>query len=183
MEKTNHSSKRSRNFIYALIMTLIVSSAVSYFYLKGKFSVDSSFITEIESRQANSTQKEEKQDTPRLYEHREASTDSEGKKEYTAAAVEDVVRKYFKTYKVRVLDLYMDGRGTVYIDLGDELKKNFKGDAFEELSIFAELYKRIEPVVPGVTALRILIEGHETETIGGHIDISKPLGKEIADNI
>jgi hypothetical protein len=51
------------------------------------------------------------------------------------------------------------------------------------LSIFAEMYKRIEPVVPGFTALKILVEGHEAETIGGHIDISRPLGKEIADSV
>jgi hypothetical protein len=167
----------------ALIITFAVSAAASYFLLKGKFSFDSSFMSELESRQASVVHKEQKKDTPRLYEHQAAeSGPGEGGKGEISASAEDAVRKYLQTYKVRLLDLYIDGEGIVYVDIGDELKKNFKGDAAEELSIFAELYKRIEPVVPGFTALRILIEGHEAETIGGHIDISKPLGKEIADN-
>jgi hypothetical protein len=183
MSKKKLNNKGNRAFIIMLIMTFAVSTATSYFYLKGKFSFDSSFMAELESRQASSAHKEEKKDTPRLYKHRVVSADGEGIMDDMIASTEDIVRKYLRTYNVSLLDLYMDGKGVVYIDLGDELKKNFKGDAFEELSIFAEMYKRVETVVPGLTALKILVEGHEAETIGGHIDISKPLGKEIADNI
>jgi hypothetical protein len=77
----------------------------------------------------------------------------------------------------------MDKDGIIYIDFGDELKKNFRGDALEELNIIGGLYKGIKSAVPGFNALKILIEGRETESFGGHIDISRPIGEEIAESI
>jgi hypothetical protein len=187
MKKTMRNKKASGVFILVLIAVFTVSMAMSYFYLKGKFEFDSSFIEEILSRQAITERKEQKEDTRRLYESKETAAQSDNDswavKNSSLAAAEDSIRKYLKTYEARLLDLYMDKDGVVYVDMGNELKKNFKGDASEELNIIAGLYRNIEPEVPGFTALKILIEGHETETIGGHIDISKPVGKEIAENI
>ncbi|MBI5741817.1 MAG: hypothetical protein HZA16_14030 [Nitrospirae bacterium] len=176
MRKTRRS-KSSGTFIILLIATFAVSVGASYFLMKGKFSFESAFIDEIESRQADTARKEQKKDTSGLYERQESGVSS------PLPAAEDAVRKYLRDYKVRLLDLYMDNAGVVYVDMGDELKKNFRGDASEELRTFAGLYRSIEAVVPGFTALKVLMEGHETETIGGHIDISKPLGKEIAEDI
>jgi len=187
MRKTKRNNKMSGGFIFVLIAVFAVSMVVSYFYLKGKFEFDSSFIEEISSRQAKTGHKEQKEDTRRLYESNETAAqsgdDTGAGKNPSLAAAEESIRKYLKTYEVRLLDLYMDKNGVIYVDMGNELKKNFKGDASEELNIIAGLYKSIEPAVPGVTALKILIEGHETQTIGGHIDISRPVGKEIAENI
>jgi len=172
--------KRNRTgnstFIFALIVTFAVSLGASYFFMKGKFIFDSAFIDEIESRPADSARKEQKKETSRLYPHQETVSSP-------LPSAEDAVRKYFRDRKVRLLDLYMDNGGVVYVDVGDELKKNFRGDASEELRIFAGLYRSIEAVVPGFTAVKVLMEGPETETIGGHIDLSKPLGKEIAEDI
>ncbi len=77
----------------------------------------------------------------------------------------------------------MDKEGVIYIDLSDEIKKNFNGDALEELRIVVGLYKGIRSTILDFTALKILIEGKEVESFGGHIDISKPIGEEIAENI
>ncbi len=77
----------------------------------------------------------------------------------------------------------MDKEGIIYIDLSNGLRKNFKGDAYEEFSIIAGLYKSIKTTIPDFTALKILIEGREAESFGGHIDISKPIGGEIAGSI
>jgi hypothetical protein len=49
--------------------------------------------------------------------------------------------------------------------------------------VIARLYKGIKFKVPGFTALKILINGKETESFGGHIDISRPIGEEIAESI
>ena len=105
------------------------------------------------------------------------------RKDTLLVVAEDIIRKYVKPYSVRLLDLYMDKEGVIYIDFGGELIKNFKGDALEELRIIAGLYRGIKSTVPGFTALKILIEGRETESFGGHIDISKPIGGEIAEAI
>jgi hypothetical protein len=187
MKRTKRNNKISGVFIFVLIAVFVVGMGMSYFYLKEKFEFDSSFIDEITSRQDTREHKEQKEDLRRLYESKE--TASQNGDETAAggnsslAAAEDIIRKYVKAYEVRLLDIYMDKYGVIYVDLGDELKKNFKGDASEELNIIAGLYKTIEQAVPGFTALKILMEGHETSTFGGHIDISKPIGKEIAENI
>lgn len=187
MRRVKRSNKADGIFIFVLIATFAVSLGISYFYLKGKFEFDSAFIEEIASRPSKPGSKEQKEDTRRLYELKDTvskdSDETDAVESPPLAAAEDSIRKYMKTYEVRLLDLYMDKEGIMYIDLSGELKKNFRGDASEELNIIAGLYKSIEPVVPGLTALKILIEGHETDTFGGHIDISKPIGKEIAEDI
>jgi hypothetical protein len=187
MKRTKRNNKMSGVFIFVLIAVFVVSMGMSYFYLKEKFEFDSSFIDEITSRQDTKEHKEQKEDLRRLYESKEIipqdSDDAESRKNILLAAAEDIIKKYLKSFEVRLLDLYMDKEGVIYIDLGDELKKNFRGDASEELNIIVGLYKTIEQAVPGFTALKILMEGHETSTLGGHIDVSKPIGKEIAENI
>jgi len=187
MKRTKLNNKTSGVFIFVLIAVFVVSTGISYFYLKGKFAFDSAFIEEITSRQDIKEHKEQKEDLRRLYESKETASqngdETAAVENLSLAAAEDIIRKYVKAYEVRLLDIYMDKDGVIYVDLGDELKKNFKGDASEELNIIAGLYKGIEQAVPGFTALKILIEGHESETLGGHIDISKPIGKEIAENI
>jgi len=165
-------------------MIFIISMGASYFFFKGKFSFDSSFIEDIESRQSGANQTERREEPVRLYDGPGITTSGEqGKSADALAAAEDALRKYLHMYKVRLLDLYMDSKGMVYVDLGSELKKNFRGDASEELMVLAGLYNTVQAAVPELTALKLLIDGHEAETIGGHIDISRPLGKEIAENI
>ena len=82
-------------------------------------------------------------------------------------------------YNVRLLDLYMDKNGDVYVDLSDELRKNFNGDASEEYQIIAGLYKNIKTNIPDFKSLKILVGGKEAESFGGHIDISNPIGETI----
>ncbi|MBI5055155.1 MAG: hypothetical protein HZB61_00870 [Nitrospirae bacterium] len=166
-----------------LIIAFVISTGASYFFLKGKFTFDTSFVNELASRQAKTENKEQKEETRRLYDFKATTEGTETGKDAALASAEDAIKRYLKTYRASLQDLYMDKDGIVYIDLGNELKKDFKGDASEELNIIAGLYKCIEPVVPGLTAIKILIEGHEAETLGGHLDISKPIGKEIAENI
>jgi len=187
MKKTNRIKEVNGVFIFVLIAVFVVSMGISYFFLKGKFEFNSTFIEEITSRQDIKEHKEQKEELHRLYESKETASqngdETSAGENSSLAAAEDIIRKYVKAYEVRLLDIYMDKDGVIYVDLGDELKKNFKGDASEELNIIAGLYKGIEQAVPGFTALKILIEGHESETLGGHIDISRPIEKEIAENI
>lgn len=187
MKKKMRPNKTNRVFPLALIAAFTVSMSISYFYLKGTFKFDSSLIEELTARQTKTGPKEQKDNVLRLYEPKdiisESSDDTNPQKEASLAAAEDLIRKYLNAFDTKLLDLYIDKGNIVYIDLGNELKKNFRGDASEELNIIAQLYKGIEQAVPGFKALKILIEGHEAETLGGHINISEPIGKEIAENI
>ncbi|GAB4541165.1 MAG: hypothetical protein Fur0020_10530 [Thermodesulfovibrionia bacterium] len=87
-----------------------------------------------------------------------------------------MVRDYIRPKGVRLLDLYMDREGIVYIDLSNDIMRNFRGDAIEEYNLVSGLYNSIKKAVPTVTGIKFLIDGKEVESIGGHIDISRPVG-------
>lgn len=186
-------SKRTREktgswfYLFVVFILLIVSTGGSYLYFKPRFAFESSFIEDIESERLKAGDEEKKEDTLKLYKSYEYTPSTwqseEFRKDAFLVIAEDVITKYLKPYKVDLLDLYMDRKGLIYVDLSAGLKKDFKGDVFEEFSFVAGLYSRIKTTIPGFTALKILIEGREVETFGGHIDISKPIGGEIAGGI
>ncbi len=185
--RIKHKKKRRWRYLFFLIVSFVISINISYFYLKEKFVFESSFIEDIESRHVKATQKEQEESSFRLYKSNEhAPAVRSGtvlRKDTLLVVTEDIIKKQVKPYGVRLLDLYMDKEGVIYIDLSDEIKKNFNGDALEELRIVVGLYKGIRSTILDFTALKILIEGKEVESFGGHIDISKPIGEEIAENI
>ena len=174
-------------FAFVLIITYTGTVGASYFYLKDRFAFESSYIADIGLVQDESSSEDRKGDPLRLYESRRSSpvirSGTVFRKDALLFVAEDIIKQNMRPYKVRLLDLYMDREGIVYIDFGNELKKNFKGGATEELRMIAGLYKGIKFKVPGFTALKILINGKETESFGGHIDISRPIGEEIAESI
>jgi hypothetical protein len=171
-----------------LVVSFAVSTGTSYYYLKDIFSFDSAFIADIEARQDDARQRQQKKKKSRLYgaADKKETAIEDGivlRRDTVLVVAEDVIRKYLKPYKVRLLDLYMDKEGIIYIDLGGELKRNFSIDALEEVKIIADLYKGLKATIPGFRALRFLIEGKEAESLAGHIDIRKPIGEEIATSI
>jgi len=169
-------------YLIAIILALTVSTIASFFYFKPKFAFKSSFIEEIESRRLKTRLQEDKKDSPALYQPPAVKSTGDGNehgKGMLLAALEDAIKKYIQPYNVKLLDLYMDKYSDIYVDFSDELRKNFNGDAYEELQIIAGLYKSIKENVPDFKSLRILINGKEAESFGGHIDISCPIGEAI----
>lgn len=190
MKKAKRRGKREGtsflSYIFILIVLFVITAGVSYIYLKPKFAFKSSFIEDIEAKRLKPKDTTKKEGPRRLYKSDEYTTsiwyDTEFRKDVVIVTVEDVIRKYIKPYGVNLLDLYMDKEGVVYVDLSNEIRKDFKGDAMEEYNIIAGLYKSIQTSIPDFSLLKmkILIEGKEVESIGGHIDISRPIGGEIA---
>ncbi len=181
-KKGKKLNSRVSRWLYMLfiIVCFSLSSGLSYMYLKEKFAFESTFIADMELKHSARAGKEKTEDNGRLY-----GDPGDGKvlrKDTTLVVVEDAIRKTVRPYGVRLLDLYFDKEGTIYADFGGEIKKNFKGDAFDELRIVSGLYKSIKNTLPGFSYLKILVDGKETETIGGHINISRPIGEEVAGN-
>ena len=188
MRKSTQNKKKSVvTFMLLLIAAFVMSIGASFIYLKDKFSFESPFISggEFQSHQKGNENAGESR--MRLYKPKERDLPIRGgtvlRKDTLLVIVEDFIRKRVEPYRVNLLDLYLDKEGVIYIDLGSEIKKNFRGDASEELGILAGLYKGIKETVPGLTAMKILIEGKEEKSFGGHIDISRPIGEEVTYNV
>jgi hypothetical protein len=188
MRKPSSNKKKSTvPFMLLLVLSFVVSVGVSFLYLKDKFAFDSSVISSQELKSHEKGDEDTGEKRMRLYKPKERDLPIRGgevlRKDALLVMVEDFIRKSVEPYHVDLLDLYLDREGVIYIDLGSEIRKNFMGDAREELGILAGLYRGIKDTVPELTAMKILIEGREAKTIGGHIDISRPIREEVTYNV
>jgi hypothetical protein len=188
MKKSTQNNKKSFVvFSLLLIAAFVISIAASFFYLKDKFAFESPFLAGGELLGQEKGDENAGQPEMRLYKPKELGLPVRGgmvlRKDTLLVMVEDFIRKSVEPYRVNLLDLYLDREGVIYIDFGSEIKKNFRGDASEELNILVGLYKGIKETVPGLSAMKILIEGKEEKSFGGHIDISRPIGEEVTYNV
>lgn len=84
---------------------------------------------------------------------------------------------------VRLLGLYKDANGILYIDLSDEFRRNFHGDAVAEFLLLKGLYESLISNIPDIQDVRVLIEGKEIETLGGHFYLAYPLKDMVSQEI
>ena len=130
--KRKQRSKKAKTYFWRRLLTIILlfaaSATVSFFYFKPKLTFTSPFLKDIESRHSK-TETYENEDASRLY---KSQTDQpeygyKSQKDFLLASAEDIIKKYMRTYGVKLLDLYMDRNGTIYTDFSDELRKKFQG--------------------------------------------------------
>lgn len=184
MKRARRTRKTKSYFWHYLLVTALVfitSTTASYLYFKPRLAFKVPFIENIESQQLGTKSNEGEENFLRLYKsRREGLFDNDELRRGTLlVTAEDIIREYMEPRGVKLLDLYMDKYGTIYADFSSELRKNFNGDAFDEYQIIADLYKRMRINAPNFNSLKILINGKEVESFGGHIDISKPIGEKI----
>ncbi|MEW6001048.1 MAG: GerMN domain-containing protein [Nitrospirota bacterium] len=101
------------------------------------------------------------------------------------AIAEAVVEEYLRSTAAKtkssipkdtkLLGLYRDADNIIYVDLSDEFRRNFQGDAKIEFFLLKGLYESLTANVQDIEDVKILIEGREIETLGGHLYLSYPL--------
>lgn len=89
------------------------------------------------------------------------------------AIAEAVLTEYLKGLKeglkdTKLLGVYRDRNSVLYIDLSEEFRRNFSGDARQEYYLLKSLFDTVVANVAGTEDIRLLIEGKEIESIGGH---------------
>ncbi|MDA8173733.1 MAG: GerMN domain-containing protein [Nitrospiraceae bacterium] len=77
----------------------------------------------------------------------------------------------------RVLGIYFGSDGILYVDLSSEFRTNFQGDALSEFLLLRGLYESVLSNIPGIKDVKILIDGKEVQSVGGHIRADIPLGQ------
>ncbi|MEO5361734.1 MAG: GerMN domain-containing protein [Nitrospirota bacterium] len=78
----------------------------------------------------------------------------------------------------RVLGVYYGIDKILYVDLSSDIKRNFQGDALKEFLIIKSIYETATSNLE-LDDVKILINGKEEDTLGGHYSISSPI-KRIA---
>lgn len=75
--------------------------------------------------------------------------------------------------KIALRNAFLIAEGTVVLDLAVDASLTFGSD--EELTIVASLVDTVLQNVADTTRVRILVNGEPAETLGGHVDLTRPL--------
>ena len=75
--------------------------------------------------------------------------------------------------------LFLGGKGEAYVDLSPEILAQRGGTLGEALAVYA-IVNALTTNLPDVTAVQILVDGKEVDTLGGHVDLREPLGRSSA---
>ena len=75
--------------------------------------------------------------------------------------------------------IYITDRGDAYVDLTHEVVTAHAGGTLNELLTVYTIVDALTANLPAVQAVQILVDGKETPTLAGHIDLRRPLAKNL----
>jgi len=76
---------------------------------------------------------------------------------------------------VKLIGIYKGADKILYVNLSDEFRRNFQGDVMAEFFLLKGLYESLISNVEDIQDIKVLIEGKEIETLGGHLYLLQPL--------
>ena len=79
----------------------------------------------------------------------------------------------------RLNAIYLTPTGDAFVDLSLEVTREHRGGSLDELFTVYALVNAVTSNVPEVTAVQILIEGREVDTLAGHVDLRHPLERNM----
>ncbi|GAB4484103.1 MAG: GerMN domain-containing protein [Thermodesulfovibrionales bacterium] len=107
------------------------------------------------------------------------------KKTRVLASAEAVVDEFLKTAngaddvvvpaQAKLLGVYRDTGRTLIVDFSDEFRRNFQGDVLAEYLLLRAFFETMTATIPDIEDVKILIEGKEIDTLGGHFPLKFPL--------
>ena len=75
----------------------------------------------------------------------------------------------------KVLDVFVNPRGTAYVDLSKEAVTGHPGGTQAELMTVYSLVDTLTISFPAVKRVQILVDDRPAETLAGHVDLTRPL--------
>jgi len=76
--------------------------------------------------------------------------------------------------------LYVTERGEAYVDVSREAVSGHTGGSGDELLTIFAIVNALTVNLPAVTAVQLLVDGKEIETLAGHVDLGRPLAKNMS---
>lgn len=71
--------------------------------------------------------------------------------------------------------LYVGEQGDAYVDFNGSLRTNHPGGSASEILTVYAIVSALTANLPAISSVQILIEGHEIDTLAGHVDLRRPL--------
>jgi hypothetical protein len=75
--------------------------------------------------------------------------------------------------------LYLTDRGEAYVDLSRELASAHPGGTVNELLTIYTIVDALTVNLPAVTSVEVLVDGKELDTLAGHVDLRRPIAKNL----
>jgi spore germination protein GerM len=80
----------------------------------------------------------------------------------------------------RLRGIYVTASGTVFVDMSQEVASGQPGGILEEELAVYSVVNTLADNLPAVTSVQVLVDGHEVDTLAGHVDLRHPLVKNAA---
>jgi spore germination protein GerM len=76
--------------------------------------------------------------------------------------------------------VFITRSGDAYVDLSREARAAHPGGTADELLTVYTIVNALTVNLPAVTAVQVLVDGREVDTLSGHVDLRRPLAKNLA---
>lgn len=70
--------------------------------------------------------------------------------------------------------------GDAYVDLSREVSSAHPGGTIDELLTVYTIVDALTVNLPAITAVQVLVDGKEVDTLAGHVDLRRPLARNLA---
>jgi spore germination protein GerM len=79
----------------------------------------------------------------------------------------------------KLKELFISDKGEAYVDLSSEVSTNHTGGSLDEILTVYTIVDALTDNLPAISAVQILIDGKEVDTLAGHVDLRRPLTKNL----
>jgi spore germination protein GerM len=76
--------------------------------------------------------------------------------------------------------LFLTEKGEAFVDLSAEVASAHPGGSVAELLTVYTIVDALTANLPAVQSVQVLVDGKEVETLAGHVDLRRPLAKNLA---
>jgi hypothetical protein len=76
--------------------------------------------------------------------------------------------------------VFLAERGEAYVDLSHEVSTGHSGGTLDELLTVFTIVNALTANLPAVKSVQLLIDGKEVATLAGHVDLRRPIAKNLA---
>jgi hypothetical protein len=75
---------------------------------------------------------------------------------------------------------YVTERGDAFVDLSSEVVSGHPGGSLNELLTVYAIVNAVSANLPAARRVQILVDGKEADTIAGHVDLRRPLSRDVS---
>lgn len=76
--------------------------------------------------------------------------------------------------------VFVTDRGDAYVDLSREVAANHPGGTLNEILTVYAVVNSLTANLPAIRSVQLLVDGKEVATLAGHIDLRRPLTKNLS---